>query len=53
MRANIILGGGWFITPNVPGKLEYVNQQYKNFPGTDIRNGGKFRGWMMEGVVAF
>jgi hypothetical protein len=46
-------GGGWFLTPNVLGKLEYVNQQYKNFPSTDIRNGGKFRGWMMEGVIAF
>ena len=46
-------GGGWFLTPNVLGKLEYVNQQYKNFPVADIRNGGKFRGWMLEGVVAF
>ncbi len=46
-------GGGWFLTPNVLGKLEYVNQQYKNFPTADIRNGGKFHGWMREGVVAF
>lgn len=46
-------GGGWFLTPNLLSKLEYVNQQYKNFPTTDIRNGGKFRGWMFEAVVAF
>jgi hypothetical protein len=35
------------------GKLEYVNQLYKNFPLTDIRHGGKFHGLMIEGVVAF
>ena len=46
-------GGGWFLTPNLLSKLEYVNQQYNNFPSTDIRNGGKFRGWMFEAVVAF
>jgi hypothetical protein len=46
-------GGGWFLTPNVMGKVEYVNQLYKNFPLTDIRNGGKFHGLMVEGVVAF
>jgi hypothetical protein len=46
-------GGGWFLTPNLLSKVEYVNQQYKNFPTTDIRNGGKFRGWMFEAVVAF
>ena len=46
-------GGGWFLTPNLLSKLEYVNQQYKNFPTADIRNGGKFRGWMFEAVVAF
>jgi len=47
------LGGGWFVTPNVLTKLEYVNQKYNDFPTTDIRNGGKFKGFMIEGVVAF
>ena len=47
------LGGGWFITPNVLTKLEFVNQKYLDFPTTDIRNGGKFKGYMVEGVVAF
>ena len=47
------VGGGWFITPNVLTKVEYVNQKYNGFPTTDIRNGGKFKGFMLEGVVAF
>jgi len=46
-------GGGWFLTPNVLTKLEFVNQKYLDFPSTDIRNGGKFKGFMVEGVVAF
>ncbi len=46
-------GGGWFVTPLVLLKAEYVNQKYNDFPTTDIRNGGKFKGFMMEGVVAF
>ncbi|NUO95598.1 MAG: hypothetical protein HOQ14_14030, partial [Gemmatimonadaceae bacterium] len=47
------LGGGWFVTPNVLSKLEIVNQRYLDFPSTDIRNGGQFKGFMVEGVVAF
>ena len=47
------VGGGWFLTPNVLTKVEYVNQKYLDFPTTDIRNGGKFKGLMVEGVVAF
>lgn len=47
------LGGGWFVTPNIMAKAEYVNQKYNDFPSTDIRNGGRFSGIMIEGVVAF
>jgi hypothetical protein len=47
------LGGGWFVTPNVLAKAEWVNQKYDNFPTTDIRNGGKFSGFMVSGVVGF
>jgi hypothetical protein len=47
------IGGGWFLTPNVLTKIEYVNQKYLDFPTTDIRNGGQFKGFMVEGVVAF
>ena len=46
-------GGGWFITPNVMLKTEYVTQKYNDFPVNDIRNGGKFKGFVVEGVVAF
>ena len=47
------LGGGWFVTPNVLAKLEWVNQKYTDFPLTDIRSGGKFKGFMVSGVVGF
>jgi hypothetical protein len=47
------VGGGWYVTPNVLSKLEFVNQKYTDFPTTDIRNGGQFKGVMIEGVVAF
>ncbi len=47
------VGGGWFVTPNVLSKIEFVRQNYENFPTTDIRSGGKFQGFMVEGVVAF
>jgi hypothetical protein len=46
-------GGGWFITRNVLMKAGYINQEYFDFPATDIRNGGKFSGGMLEGVIAF
>ena len=47
------VGGGWFITPHILAKAEYVNQKYFGYPTTNIRNGGKFNGMMLEGVVAF
>ena len=46
-------GGGWFITPLVLLKGEYVTQKYNDYPALDIRNGGKFKGFVVEGVVAF
>ena len=47
------IGGGWFITPGVVMKAEYVTQKYDGFPTADVRNGGKFQGFVVEGVVAF
>ena len=44
---------GWFITQNIMLKAEYVNQNYENFPGNDIRSGGEFDGYMVEASVAF
>ena len=47
------LGAGWFITPTLLMKAEYVKQKFNGYPVTSIRNGGKFKGMMLEGVVAF
>ena len=47
------VGAGWFITPNVLAKAEYVNQTYFGYPENNIKNGGKFSGMMLEGVIAF
>jgi hypothetical protein len=46
-------GGGWFITKNILTKFELMQQVYQNFNATDIRRGGKFSGFMLEGCVAF
>ena len=46
-------GAGWFVTPSLLLKGEYVNQKYNDFPTTDIRSGGDFKGFTMAGVVAF
>jgi hypothetical protein len=47
------VGGGWFVTPVLLVKAEYVNQKFRGYPVTHIRNGGTFKGMMFEGVVAF
>ena len=47
------LGGGWFITPSLLLKAELVDQRYDGFIATDIRNGGRFKGFMIEAVTAF
>ncbi|MEO8575792.1 MAG: hypothetical protein ABI556_03790 [Gemmatimonadales bacterium] len=47
------VGAGWFLTPNVLMKGEWVTQKYNDFPTTDIRSGGKFKGFVVEGVVGF
>lgn len=51
---NRIVGSvGYFLTKNIVIKIEYVNQQYKNFQKTDIRSKAKFYGYMVEAAVAF
>ncbi|MFI5256594.1 MAG: hypothetical protein ACHQRK_04970 [Gemmatimonadales bacterium] len=47
------IGGGWYVTPNVLSKIEFVNQRYLDFPVNDIRSGGQFKGFMIEGAVGF
>jgi len=54
------VGAGWFATPNLMLKAEYVVQNYNGFDSkngegqfNDIRNNGKFSGFMVEAVVGF
>ena len=47
------VSAGWFITPALLAKAEYVDQKYFGFPAANIKNGGRFKGMMLEGVVAF
>ena len=47
------LSGGWFITPSVMAKAEYLHQAYFGYPATSIKHGGQFKGMMLEGVIAF
>jgi hypothetical protein len=49
----IQLAGGWFITANLLAKVEYVDQKYFGYPASNIKSGGRFKGMMLEGVVAF
>ena len=46
-------GGGWFVNPLIVVKAEWGNQKYDDFPSADIRNGGRFEGFMLGGAVAF
>ena len=47
------LSAGWFVTPTLLMKGEYMMQKFYRFPATDIRSGGKIQGFMFEGVVSF
>ncbi len=47
------LGAGIFLTPSILMKGEYVNQEFKGYPVNHLRNGGKFNGFIAEGVIAF
>ncbi|MDO9634037.1 MAG: hypothetical protein Q7J05_03200 [Paludibacter sp.] len=49
----IAVSAGWYVTKNLMTKLEYVTQNYDGFAATDIRNGGKFIGIVLEAVVGF
>jgi len=44
---------GWYLTDNVVLKGEYITQKYNGYAPTNILNGGKFHGLMIEGAVAF
>lgn len=49
-RLNI--GGGWFLTNNIMTKVEYVNQNYNDFPAGPFEK-GNFKGFMVEAVISF
>lgn len=44
---------GWFLTKNILAKLEYVTQEYKDYPTNLIFSEGKFNGLVVEATVAF
>ena len=47
------VGGGWFILPGLLAKAEYVDQKFFGYPAANVKNGGRFKGLMLEGVVGF
>lgn len=49
--SRINIGGGWFLTNNVLAKVEYVSQDYTDFPGQLADNA--FNGLMIEAVISF
>jgi hypothetical protein len=44
---------GWFLNHYLLMKAEYVVQNYKNYPVTNIFSGGRFQGFMGDAVLAF
>jgi len=44
---------GWFVTKNIMLKTEYVSQVYQNYASTNILNGGRFDGYMVEASIGF
>ena len=47
------VAAGWFITRNILVKGEYVAQRYTDYPTGNILQGGKFDGFVVQGIVAF
>jgi hypothetical protein len=50
------IAAGWYMTPNVMLKAEYVNQDYNDFPatgGNSIFNDGNFNGAVLEATISF
>jgi hypothetical protein len=49
----IVGAAGWFVTPNILAKLEYVTQTYDGYPVNNILSEGKFNGLMISANVGF
>jgi hypothetical protein len=49
----IAAAAGWYITPNMLVKGEYVMQNFNDFYISENQAGGEFKGFMIEASVAF
>lgn len=49
----IAIAAGWYLTKNIELKGEYMIQNYKDFPTSDLRNAGKISGVIFQAVVGF
>lgn len=49
----LAISAGWFVTKNVLAKVEYVNQDYKNFSYNSIFSNGNFKGLTAQAVIGF
>lgn len=47
------LAAGWFVTPTMLTKIEYVQQSYDGFAETDILHGAEFSGFVLQGAISF
>lgn len=47
------IGGGWFVTPGILLKGEYVNQNYDGYQPTSQFYKGNFKGVVIQGSLAF
>ena len=47
------LAAGWFISPTMLTKLEWVQQSFDGFPSTEIQHGAEFSGVVIQGAIAF
>lgn len=49
----VALSAGWFVTPNVLLKGEYVRQSFDGYSSSSILSDGRFDGVVIQGAVSF
>ncbi len=47
------ISAGWFVTSNILAKVEYMQQNYNDYPAGSLFEDGQFDGFMIEGVIMF
>ena len=47
------IAAGWYMTKNVMAKVEYVKQNYDDFPSNSIYSDAQFDGLTLAGSIAF